>query len=102
MAGVTVTSARSFGLSRGIGKGPKLVAALLETSNGETLETGLQKIEGVSIGMYGAASDETVNVQSVSGGQLTLGAHKLSDYLTVVADINHYIMVVGTTEKATK
>lgn len=102
MVGVTVTSARTFGLKRSIGKGPKLLAALLESTSAETLETGMQKVESATIGLYGALADETAKIASVSNGQITFACHKMSDHLTAATDVAHYIMVVGTMEKATK
>lgn len=97
MAEGTHTSEAVYGLGRPIGRGPRLWCGNVQITDGETLDTGLDTIEGIGHMKGSAPASEFITAETVSGGIITIGAGK---YTTVgaapAADVDAYIIVVGT------
>lgn len=91
----THTSEAVFGLRRPIGRGPRLWAALVQVDDGETIDTGLDDIEGIATMNSGAPADKFPVAESVAGGIITIGAGKYSSASSAVTGVDAYLIVVG-------
>lgn len=89
------TSEMMFGLNAGRGKGPKVWAGLVEASDAETLDTGLDVIDSITTGASGAPADEFIVAETVSGGTITFGTGQYTAAATPVADVAAYVTVIG-------
>jgi len=98
MVEATHTSEALFSPRRGSGKGGKLWAGFVVVSNGETVDTGLTKIEGMSEPFFlDADIDATTPIAAysgVSGGIITFVVKDLDDY-TAALDETCSLLVVG-------
>ena len=98
MAEGTHTSEAIYGLGKAVGRGGKLWCGNVTVTRAETLDTGLDTVEGVGLAkLYSATgkSDSYVGICSVSGGTLTMDTGKLTEPGTSVTDVDAYIIVVG-------
>ena len=98
MVEATHTSEALFGLRGGGGKGPKLWAGIIEVSDGETIDTGLTKIEGMlSPFCKDADIDATTPIakySAVAGGVITFVVADIDDY-TNAADETCSLLIAG-------
>jgi hypothetical protein len=101
MAEATHTSQQHFGLGRAQGKGPKLFAGLFAVTSGETIDTGLDTVEAVTLGRSGAFSASTgsafTSTSSISGGTLTMATCGSTSTQASITDATVYVMAVGST-----
>lgn len=97
MPEVTHTSGAIYGLRKAVGKGFRLWAGKISITDGYTLDTGLDTIEGMSgLMVDDAAVDNATPIVAVSGvsaGTLTFVVGKIDDHAHVVTP--GWLMVVG-------
>jgi len=97
MTEATHTSEAMYSLGRGIGRGPKLWAAYIQAGDGETVDTGLDTIEGIGHMKGSTPADEFIVAESISGGVITIGTGKYSSPSSAsAADVDVYMIVVGS------
>ena len=98
MGEATHTSETMFGARRSKGRGGKLWAGKFTVTDGETLVTGMDHIEGCAfITVEGTNIDddsEGLWIKSISGGTITFVTGKIGLY-TNITDAVAYGIVVG-------
>lgn len=99
MTEATHTSEALYGLGRALGRGPRLWAGLITVSDAETIDTGLDVIEGVGSTVLEAAGPTDTGgyavIASISGGTITFGTGQLATAATPVTDMTLYLLVAG-------
>ena len=83
MAEATHNISTLFGLSRSIGRGPRLFVGQFTISDGDTIDTGLDSIEAaVSGGILEATAPTSilriVEIRGISGGVITFNAREVN------------------------
>jgi len=98
MAEATHTSEALFSLGPGRGKGAKIWAGVIQVSDGETIATGLSKIEGMAAPFATDADIDAdtpvVRYSSVALGVVTFVTGKLGAYANLT-DTDCYWIVAG-------
>jgi len=97
MAECTHTSETMFGARRSKGRGSKLWAGKITVSDSETLDTGMDHVEGaafitVEATNIGAASG-LLWIKSISGGTITFMSGALAAYANMTDDVAYGIVV---------
>lgn len=106
MAEATHSAEAIFALGRAVGRGPRLWAGKITVSNGETLDTGLDKLYAAVVTPSGtnfSITNDTfdhVDINDVSGGTITFNAAVAditagSEDLTAATDTVAYVIAVG-------
>lgn len=98
MVEVTHTSEAIYGLRKAVGRGSRLWAGKVAVSDGETIDTGLDTIEGISGAMTVDADIDAntgvIGYSAVSGGTITFQAGAKDAYGALTSE-PFYLIVVG-------
>jgi len=102
MVELTHTSETMYGLERSKGRGAKIWAGIIDVANGETLNTGMDHVEGCAFTPVEATdvdgASPLICVKSISGGTITFTSAEIATTHTVATATIAYGIVVGRTE----